>query len=174
MNCVGKSVVYLLLSTSFALNTIAAEEVETLKNYTLRHSVTTTAQPETIWQLWQDVENWKQFDTLLEYSHLDTDKQFQTGATGVIKARGNRKTYFQLLDVKPGVSFTEKLYVPLWQTIDLKRHVKRNPKGQTVFTHEVVFKGRLRFLVYAAAAKTFKKELPLVMNRLKEVAEKQK
>ncbi|MDA0281334.1 MAG: hypothetical protein O3C29_13020 [Proteobacteria bacterium] len=27
----------------------------------------------TIWRLWSDTENWKQFDVALEYSHLQDD-----------------------------------------------------------------------------------------------------
>jgi len=146
-------------------------KVESLSGYRLKYSVRTTAKKSTIWRLWADVENWKKFDTLLEYSRLDDEQAFELGATGVIKAKGNRKARFTITELIRGVSFTEKLFVPLYQSIDLKRYFEQSDEGETIFVHEVVFKGRLRFLIYAAAAKTFKKELPLVMGRLKEVAE---
>jgi len=139
--------------------------------YILTHSVITSADPETIWHLWSDVENWKQFDTLVEYSHLEKDAEFTNDTKGVVKAQGAPKTKFKLLAVVDGISFTERLYVPLFQTIDLKRHVGINQNGKTVFTHEVHFRGRLRYFVHLAAARTFEKELPLVMGRLKAVAE---
>jgi len=148
-------------------NNVAAAQ----SKYVLTHSMTTTASPETIWGLWEDVENWKRFDTLLEYSKLENNANFTTGARGVIKAEGAPKTKFKLFDVVLGKSFTERLYVPLYQVIDLKRHVGLNENGETVFTHEVHFKGRLRFFIHWVAAKSFKKELPLVMGRLKDVAE---
>ena len=110
---------------------------------------------------------------MLEYSYLDEGYEFELGATGVIKADGARKTRFRLTEVNQGVSFTETLYVPLYQRIELKRYFEKTPNGETVFTHEVVFKGRLRFVIYAAAASSFKKELPLVMGRLRDVAESQ-
>ncbi len=150
---------------------VVNNDVQVLKGYRLKHSVETTAKPSTIWRLWSDVENWKKFDTLLEYSYLDDGQKFELGATGVIKADGASKTRFTLSEVTQGVSFTETLFVPLYQRIELKRYFEKLETGQTVFTHEVVFKGRLRFLIYAVAASTFKKELPLVMGRLKSVAE---
>ncbi len=149
------------------------DEVQVLDGYRLKYSVQTTAKQSTIWRLWSDVENWKKFDTLLEYSYLDEGHQFELGATGAVKADGASKTRFKLIEVTPGVSFTERLFVPLYQSIDLKRYFEESDQGNTIFTHEVVFKGRLRFLIYALAARSFKVELPLVMGRLRDLAEEQ-
>lgn len=148
-------------------------DVSVLPNYILKLSVATNAGKDTIWRLWEDVENWKKFDTLLEYSSLDYGHTFIAGATGVVKARGASKTHFELIDVTPGVSFVEKLNVPLYQSIELHRYFEESALGSTVFTHEVRFKGRLRSIIYLVAAETFKKELPLVMGRLRDVAEKE-
>ncbi len=157
-------------------NEQAQPKVEVLPGYRLSLSLPTSASPETIWALWKDVENWKQFDTLLEYSYLEKGHVFEDGANGFIKARGAARTRFTLRDVAEGESFTETLFVPLYQQIELKRYVQTIPASDTkeehtLFTHEVVFKGRLRFLIYAIAASSFKKELPLVMQRLRELAE---
>jgi len=146
-------------------------KVQVLEGYRLKYSVETTAKQSTIWHLWSDVENWKKFDTLLEYSYLDEGYQFELGATGAVKADGASKTRFKLIELTSGVSFTERLFVPLYQSIDLKRYFEESDQGNTIFTHEVVFKGRLRFLVYRIAARSFKTELPLVMGRLRDVAE---
>ncbi len=148
-------------------------QVEVLSGYRLKYSVATTARKSTIWRLWRDVENWNKFDTLLEYSHLDDGVDFELGATGVIKARGAAKTRFELIEVIPGVSFIEKLKVPLYQSIELHRYFEESESGMTVFSHEAHFKGRLRFLIYLVAASSFKKELPLVMSRLRQVAEQE-
>ncbi len=150
-----------------------AGAVSAADKYILQHSVITSATPEQIWRLWTDVNNWKQFDERLEYSQLIDNAQFSEGASGVIKSAGAPRTRFKLLNVIPNQSFTERLYVPLWQSIDLKRRVEINAKGQTVFTHEVHFNGPLRFFVHLASAKAFKKDLPLVMTKMKELAELQ-
>ena len=172
----------LLAFSCYSLVSFAADDepelnvkpkVQVLKGYRLKYSVETSASQSTIWRLWSDVKHWNKFDTLLEYSYLDNGNEFEQGATGVIKAEGANKTRFKLQDVVDGVSFTETLYVPLYQSIDLKRYFEESDTGTTVFTHEVVFRGRLRFLIYAVAASTFKSELPLVMGRLKDVAEQE-
>lgn len=155
----------------FTILLIAATNATEKSKYVLSHSVITTASPETIWGLWEDVENWKKFDTLLEYSTLDPEGTFTSGTNGIIKAEGAPKTKFKLLDVVKGERFTERLYVPLYQIIDLKRRVEVTEDKQTRFTHEVHFKGRLRVFIHLAAASRFKKELPLVMGRLKTIAE---
>lgn len=151
-------------------------DVEVLTGYRLRLTLPTSASPETIWAFWEDVENWKQFDRLLEYSNLDSGHVFESGASGYIKASGASRTRFRLSEVERGIGFTETLFVPLYQQIALKRYVRAVPASDTqeahsLFTHEVVFKGRLRFLAYALAASSFKKELPLVMGRLRALAE---
>ncbi len=147
------------------------EDVTQVNKYSLQLKVETTASRETIWQLWEDVENWKRYDELVIYSRLDPGHEFVKGAQGEVKAKGAPKSRFTLTEVSPGNSFTERLSTPLWQSINLHRYFETSDNGNTVFVHEVEFKGRLRWLIYAAAGATFKKELPRVMNKLRELAE---
>ena len=159
---------------ALALNIANAQQkqaVQVLPNYTLKYSVTTSAKKEVIWQLWEDVENWKDYDTILKYSYLEDGAEFTQGAIGYVKGKGAPKTKFKLIKVNPGISFTERLYVPLYQAIDLQRYFEESPEGTTTFTHEVNFKGRLSFLIYAVAGGAFKRDLPLVMSRMKALAE---
>jgi len=149
----------------------AKSEVEVLPNCVLRLAAVTSASRETVWSLWADVENWKAFDTLLDYSRLDKGQSFMTGARGVVKAKGSPKTRFILTNVEPGVSFIETLQLPLGQKIDLVRYFEASEDNRTVFVHEVRFRGRLKQIAYWVAAGTFKKELPLVMGRLRDLAE---
>jgi len=135
-------------------------------------TLTTTASTDTIWALWEDVENWKDYDTILKYSYLLDDAKFEVGAVGYVKAKGAPKTKFELIAVQTNKSFTESLKLPFWNTLLLKRLVDKDNNGQAFFTHEVEFKGPLKGLMYFFLAKTFKEELPLVMGRLKALAEK--
>lgn len=165
--------VFLSLALANPVSAVTVDDVEQVSAYKMRLKVETSASQETIWQLWEDVENWKQFDEILLYSMLDEGHSFELGATGVVKAKGAPKSKFKLIEVTPGVSFTERLTTPLWQSIDLLRYFEEGKDGKTIFVHEVHFKGSLKWIIYAAAGKTFKKELPRVMNNLKEVAEAQ-
>jgi len=119
-------------------------------------TLTTTASENDIWQLWEDVENWKDYDTVLQYSYLENDADFEVGATGYVKARKAPKTKFELIAVE-----------------ELKRRVVRLTSKQVAFTHEVEFKGPLKRLMYGLLAKRFKKDLKMVMVNMKELAEAQ-
>ncbi len=164
-----------VLATLLSLSTmsIASNEVEVLPNCSLKLAVETTASKETIWRLWSDVENWKKFDTILQYSYLKDNAEFTEGAIGYLKAKGAPKTKFELIEVNDGVSFIEELKVPLYQTIKLQRYFEENENGLTTFVHEVNFRGGLRHIYYALLAGTFKKELGVVMGNLKKVAEEE-
>ncbi|MDT8397187.1 MAG: hypothetical protein RQ899_01055 [Pseudomonadales bacterium] len=144
-----------------------------LPGYSLKYSVQTSAGKSTIWRLWRDVENWKKFDTRLEYSYLDEGKNFQSGATGYIKATGAPKTRFEIVNLEEQVSFIERLHLPFHQTIDMQRYFEVDEQGTTTFSHEINFTGALSPVLYLFLCGTFKKELVLVMTHLKALAESQ-
>jgi hypothetical protein len=160
----------LLLILSASAN---AGDVTKLPGYAFKYSIETTASKETIWRLWSDVKNWKKYDTILEFSYLENDTEFAAGAIGYVKAKDAPKTKFELIEVNTPISFVESLKLPLFSSLELKRYFETNDNGKTTFTHEIGFKGPFRWLMYAVVAGTFKKETPLVMSRLKAVAEKE-
>jgi len=129
------------------------------------------ANKDVIWRLWEDVENWKDFDIIVQYSYLESPNVFQTGAIGYVKTKSAPRTRFELLDVESGQSFTESLKLPFWNSLELKRKVVAIDQHTSAFTHEVEFKGPLKSVMYLFLAKTFKKELPLVMGRMRDLAE---
>lgn len=155
-----------------------SEKVQVLPNYTLKLSMDTTASRATIWEFWSNIEKWHLYDTIVENVELKDDAPFTQGTVGYVDTTKAARTRFTLIEVTEGVSFTEKLHVPLGQSILLKRYFEPAPPiadGEpplTRFTHEVVFKGRLKSIIYFLAGKTFKKEMPLVMARLRDIAEK--
>ena len=106
-----------------------------------------------------------------QYSYLKDEAEFAVGAIGYVKAEGAPKTKFEIIQVDSGNSFIESLKLPLWSTLELKRYVSKNSDGDTVFTHEVEFKGWMKRAYYLLLAKTFKKELHLVMGRMRDLAE---
>ena len=150
---------------------LVVEEIVQKDACTYSLTLTTNASQKTIWRLWEDVENWKDYDTILEYSYLADEADFVVGAKGFVKADGAPRTKFELISVDSGNSFVESLKLPLWSTLELKRYVSKNEEGETVFTHEVEFKGFMKRAYYLLLAKTFKKELRLVMGRMRALAE---
>lgn len=134
-------------------------------------TLTSTTSKEIIWQLWEEVENWKSYDTVLQYSYLVEDSKFEVGAIGYVKAKGAPKTKFEITQMELGDSFVESLKLPLWNTLELKRKVVSVNQGEVEFTHEVEFKGPLRGLMYSLLAKRFKTDLKMVMVNMKGIAE---
>ena len=164
---------YLLPTTSVNADSVNAEEPPIISTGSYSYSLTLQAQADkdTIWMLWEDVENWKSYDTVLQYSYLLDDADFAVGAIGYVKARGAPKTKFELISVDAGNAFVESLKLPLWNTLELKRRVTQIDEKTVAFTHEVDFKGPLKGLMYFFLAKRFKKDLRLVMTNMQALAE---
>ena len=152
---------------------VTVDCVQRLPNYSFKLSVATDASPATIWRLWSDVENWKTYDTILQYSYLIDDADFVVGAEGYVKAKGAPKTKFELIEVQAPTRFVERLKIPLYQAIELRRYFEEDADGRTVFTHEVNFRGSLRWLAHALLGRNFRHETVRVMTRLRDLAEAQ-
>ena len=170
---VGNQSLYFLFLLFFLLQTSIghAQGIETLPNYSFKYSAATKASKEDIWKLWSDVENWKKFDERIEYSRLKEGHDFSVGAQGYLKGKNAPKTAFELIEVHPNVSFKQRLKLPLYQTIELQRYFEESPDGQTIFTHEVNFKGRLKPLTYLLLCSAFKKDLELVIDQIQSIAD---
>ena len=92
------------------------EKIVQIDPCTYRLTLNTKAKPETIWKLWEDVDNWKDYDTILQYSYLKDEAELAVGAIWYVKAEGAPKTKFEIIQVDSGNSFNESLKLPLWST----------------------------------------------------------
>ena len=170
------SILYFLTAVALLLPSLLNSQTEigeviNLPGRAFKYSTTTSASKPTIWRLWTDVENWKKFDTLLEYSSLVESVSFGESAVGFLKAEGAPRTRFEIRNVIEGESFLVHLFLPLYQSIDQQRYFEANNTGGTTFTHEVTFKGGLSPIVYLLLSRIYKRETQLVVERLKVVAE---
>ena len=147
------------------------DEIVDLPGLAFKYSTQTSASKATIWRLWTDVENWKQFDVALEYSNLQDDTIFAEGARGYLKADGAPRVSFEIEQLRQGESFTVNLRIPLYQAIKQQRYFELSETGSTVFTHEVKFSGGLSPLVYLFLQGIYKRETQCVVQRLKSLAE---
>lgn len=164
---------HILSATLFlACALLNAQEPIQLENYSFKHSGTTSASREAIWALWTDVENWKLFDERLEYSQLIDTDTFTLGSRGEMKGKGAPKTAFEVIAMDEGHSFTIKLELPLYQRVELQRYFESSDIGETIFTHEVNFRGRLKSLYYLFLAGPFRSDLELVIEEIQAIADK--
>ena len=107
--------------------------------WTTEANAMTAASPETIWQIWSDVANWKVWDTQVESSMLNG--AFTVGSRGTLKPKGGPKSAFTLIDVQPGKTFSDRTQLPL-ATLDFIHEVVPTPTG-TQITHRIRLSGPL-------------------------------
>lgn len=163
-------VLMVLMSNNVSAQNIPSD-VQEIDDYILKYSIETNARTDKIWSLWTDVQQWKRFDTLLEYAYLTQNTPMTLGSVGYLKAQGGIKTKFEVIQMQSNKSLVLSLKLPFYQVIELHRYVELSSPEKNIISHEVHFKGALRSMYYAMLSRTFKKELQLVMGRLKVVAE---
>ncbi len=131
------------------------------------YSLETTASPETIWSIWTDVPNWKEWDAGLKDANLEGE--FALKAKGKITSLEGRKSKFKVIEYVEGQSYTYKTSLPLGG-LYVKRYLNTQ-NGKTTFTHEVWFQGLTGGLFAKAFGENFRNMLPDVLGKIKEIAE---
>ncbi|WP_310482747.1 SRPBCC family protein [Chamaesiphon sp. VAR_48_metabat_403] len=131
------------------------------------HTLTTTAPPATIWGIWTDVSNWSRWDTELRDSTLNG--AFILGATGILTTAAGRASRFRISQFNPGQSYTMTIDLPL-SSLNVYRYL-HDRSDDTVFTHEVSFKGLLAPLFWFLLGRKFRAVLPSVMSNIVRIAE---
>lgn len=133
----------------------------------IEHTVETTASPAQIWQLWQDVENWKKWDHALEFSR--NDGAFQTGTTGLIKFKDSPILKTVLTRVEPLKGFVQEAKLFLARTVMTQTIAKST--GKTRVTFQVDVQGALAFFYAFLLGPSIKKKVPLEMQEMVKIAE---
>ena len=147
-----------------ASTTLAAQQ----SNKHFSHTLQTTARPETIWRIWIDVPNWKNWDDGLREAQLNGS--FEVGTKGTLIPDKGQKAKFQITALVPGQSYTFKTKLPLGAL-----HVRRTLKiegGNTLFTHEVWFTGLTKGIFARVLGRKYRAILPSVMDKINVIATK--
>lgn len=128
----------------------------------IKHTIETTATPAQIWDVWQDVENWKKWDREIELSQIDGP--FQTGTTGSTKFRGAPLFKTLLTEVVPLHSVVQETYLSLAKVISYQSmsHVA----GKTQVTFQVEIRGPLSLFFAWMSGRSIKKKIPLEMEEM--------
>lgn len=133
----------------------------------IKHTITTKASLENIWNLWQDVNNWHTWDNMTEYYSLNGP--FQEGTTGVWKSKEGPLVHLKLTQVEP-----LKVYVgecKLFLAKLISSHFLTKVNGNTQVTQQFEIKGPLAFLYAYHLGSKLKKDLFLEMEYLRKRAE---
>lgn len=133
----------------------------------IKHTVSTTAAPKAIWQIWQDVSNWNTWDHGIEYSKIDGP--FEVGTLGILKPKGGPLVHTKLTQVEPMKAFVDESKLPLTRLT--VAHFLTQSEGKTHVTHQIEMKGPLAFLFAFLIGRKMKKNLPEEMNAMVKKAE---
>jgi hypothetical protein len=131
-------------------------------------SLPTSASKENFWRIWTDVPNWSAWDTPLKTASIQNSMAL--GTRGEIITKNGQKSAFVISQFSMLDSYTMTTALPLGR-LEIKRFFSLS-NGQLVFTHRVRFLGLSAGLFAALLGRGFMQELPVVMQKLKELAEK--
>lgn len=138
-------------------------------NQHFSHTQQTTGTPEQIWEVWTNVDRWKDWDTGLQDAELHSET-FELGAKGTILSLEGRKSKFTIVEFERGRSYTMKTKLPLG-SLYVKRYLT-SAEGHTIFTHEVWFSGLTKGIFAKAFGTKFRNMLPDVLANIKNIVEK--
>jgi uncharacterized protein YndB with AHSA1/START domain len=133
----------------------------------IKHTIETTASPEKIWRVWQDVANWNTWDHGIEYSTIDGP--FETGIKGTLKPKGGPLVHTELTKVEPMKMFVDESKLFLAKI--LVSHFLEESNGKTKVTHQIEMKGPMAFVFAFLIGRTMKKNLPQEMAAMIKKAE---
>lgn len=128
----------------------------------------TRATKEQIWKIWADVPNWNVWDSEVETSELFG--QFKTGTKGVLKPVIGPKTKFVMTECTDFKSFTDRSFLPLCKMDFI--HIMTETKDGLEITHKVVMTGFMTFLFSRVIGSKIKIGLPIAVEKLIAIAEK--
>lgn len=133
----------------------------------IKHTVETTASPEAIWAIWQDVTNWNTWDHGIEYSTIDGP--FKAGTTGTLKPKGGPLVHTKLTAVEPKKMFIDEAKLTFARII--VSHFLTESNGKTNVTHQIEMTGPLAFFFAFVIGRNMKKNLPQEMAAMIKKAE---
>lgn len=133
----------------------------------VEHRITTTAKPETVFRIYEDVSNWHVWDPDTKQASLQGP--FQVGSRGrLVPTKGNAVPMV-LTEVISGQCFTVESKIPLFCMVF--EH-ELNAAGQaTEIVHRVTFSGLLSVVLGPMLTRQLNFGLPVTLKKLKALAE---
>jgi hypothetical protein len=128
------------------------------------HSVEMSAAASSVWELYREVSRWVEWDTGLDKATLDGP--FEVGSTGVMHIPGLGPIEFRLVEVVPGVSFTDETVVE-GAVVRFAHRLEPLPDGRLRATHRVEVEG----LAAGEMGPAIVEDLPEALAALAKLAE---
>lgn len=133
----------------------------------IKHSKNTSATPNQIWQLWENVQQWKEWDEALEASGIKGP--FQEGTKGFLKFKDGTSLPTLLTHVEPLKLFTQEATLFLAKVV--MSHAIKQEEGYTRITFEVQVTGLLALFYALFLGRSIRNKVPKEMDALIKKAE---
>jgi hypothetical protein len=133
----------------------------------VEHRITVVAPAESIFRIYEDVQNWHTWDPDTKHAHLDGP--FQVGSRGRLTPTKGNTVPMLLTQVDAGSRFTVESKIPLFRM--LFEHELHPKRGATEVIHRVTFSGLLSFVLGPMLSKQLNSGLPVTLTKLKALAE---
>ncbi|MBC3872582.1 SRPBCC family protein [Undibacterium flavidum] len=133
----------------------------------VEHRITIATPPATIFQIYEDVENWHTWDPDTKQAFIDGP--FRVGSRGRITPPKGMSVPMLFTQVEPGRCFTVESKIPLFRM--LFEHELIAIAGATEVIHRVTFSGLLSIVLGPMLSKQLNAGLPITLRNLKALAE---
>lgn len=138
--------------------------------WTTEIELKTKAKKEQIWELWTDINNWKNWDQEIEKSEIFGE--FKVGTKGILKPLGTPTTKFEIISCEKYKSFSDRSFLPFCK-MDFIHTINENAQGLQI-THRVEMSGAFTFIFSKIIGSKIKEGLPKAVASLIQLAEKVK
>ena len=136
----------------------------------IEHSIRTSARPETVFAIYEKVEQWPSWDPDTQAAILADG--LSLGSKGLLTPTKGKAVPMEVTAVMPNRSFMVSSAIPLFK---MTFEHELTPTGkETTITHRVHFSGALAFLLGRVIGKQLNQGLPITLQRLKALAESTK
>lgn len=127
----------------------------------------TNVKPETIWALWQDIDNWPKWHSDLEYCKLEGN--FEIGSQFVLKPKSGPKVKIKLTEMEKGKSFTDcTAFIGAKMYDEHRMEIK---DGGILISNKLVVTGPLRWIWIKLVANGIARSVPEEMDKLVRTAQ---
>jgi hypothetical protein len=133
----------------------------------VEHRITVAAPAETIFRIYEDVQNWHSWDPDTKQATLEGP--FEVGSRGRLTPTKGNTVPMVLTQVVPGRCFTVESKIPLFRMVF--EHELVGLPGGTEVVHRVTFSGLLAVVLGPVLSKQLNAGLPVTLSKLKSVAE---
>lgn len=138
-------------------------------NYHFEYSIYVNNSRQKVWDYLVNVARWKEWDT--EIIDAKLFGSFTIGAKGILTPQKGPKLKFHISETISNTSYTFVTQMPIG-TLVIKRSLEQN-RNQIKFTDEIQFTGFLKRFFGLLLGKNFQSVLPDVMQKFKELVEKE-